>query len=83
MNSWGGDRRQHRRAKLEAQAAKMREENALRKNRHDKAPDSQDDEEQLAAPAGKRRYLGDALPKAKAVQYNAEDLIWMNRGTRY
>jgi hypothetical protein len=31
----------------------------------------------------KKRYLGDTLPKGKAVHRDLEDLIWMNRGTRY
>jgi hypothetical protein len=31
----------------------------------------------------KKRYLGDALPKGKVVYRDLEELIWMNRGTRY
>jgi len=76
-NSWGGDRRPHRRAKLEALAAKMREKNAPKKKGQAMT------EREPVDPAFKKRYLGDALPKGKTVQRSAEDLIWMNRGTRY
>ncbi len=29
-----------------------------------------------------KRYMGDQLPQTKPVQRSADDLIWMNRGSR-